>query len=80
MRPFIKVRNKDNPLQEDTLWFEAWSPQDWVDFATYTDFKSWAVKGPEGEGGRTGSPRKAIRRRDRARRSGPTIFIWPRGG
>ena len=50
VRPFVKMRNKENPIFEDTLEFAPWTQQDWINFATYTDFKSWVVKGLSDEG------------------------------
>lgn len=44
-RPYVVKRLKDGTGREEKVPLQRWSPQDWVDYATFTDFKAYIVKG-----------------------------------
>ena len=44
-RPYIMRRMKDGSGREEQVPLQRWSEQDWIDFATYTDFRTWLVRG-----------------------------------
>ncbi len=44
-RPYIERRVKGGNGVEEKVPLARWTPQDWVDFATYSDFRAWVVKG-----------------------------------
>jgi hypothetical protein len=48
--PYIMRRKKDKQDVEEPVEFAPWTDQDWRNFATYTDFKSWVVRGLSDEG------------------------------
>jgi hypothetical protein len=50
VRPFTTRRKKDDPSQEEEVKYARWTEQDWANFATYTDFKAWALRGLSDEG------------------------------
>lgn len=44
-RPYFLRRMKDGTGRDEQVPLQRWTEQDWVDFATYTDFRTWVVKG-----------------------------------
>jgi hypothetical protein len=44
-RPYFLKRKKDGTGLDEQVPLQRWSDQDWYDFANYTDFKTWVVKG-----------------------------------
>lgn len=45
IQPFVIRRDKNRPGVEETVWLARWDQQDWLNFAKYTDFKGWVLRG-----------------------------------